>query len=199
MPPVSSDGSNFPEAAFPTVPDTESRSCRRLSSPAPWTTGTMSPRGVCAARPRLMSPWVTISPAAVSIDELMIGYFFRPATTKRATSESSEYFSPVRASSAFFVASSSVASTSSQIVASGISCRDFVRRSDTTLRSPVIGVRVSRSLWSELAAGEDAFAGDVPAGTWAAAPAPDSIAAMTSALVTTPPGPVPGRLLALMP
>ena len=94
-----------------------------------------------------MSPWVTISPAAVSIEELRIGKFFSPAMTNRATRDSSEYFSPVRSSRARFVASSSVASTSSQIVASGISCRYRVRRSDTTFRSPVIGVRVSRPAW----------------------------------------------------
>src|SRR5690606_7726629 len=42
-------------------------------------------------------------------------------------------------------------------------------------------------------------AGDVPEGTWTAAPDPDSTAASTSALVTTPPGPEPARCLALMP
>src|SRR5699024_10787585 len=52
--------------------------------------------------------------------------------------------------------------------------------------SPVIGVRVSRSA-------------DVPAGTRRSTVASDSIAESTSALVTTPPAPLPGRCLALIP
>src|SRR5699024_4651140 len=117
-----------------------------------------------------------------------------------------------RSSRARLVASSSVASTSSQMVASGISWRDFDRRSDTTFRSPVIGVRVSRSPAGP-AAGPAAGAGspaeavpgpavevaDVPAGTCGDTVASDSIAARTSALVTTPPAPLPGRCLALIP
>ncbi len=115
-----------------------------LICPASLTTGTTSPRGDWAAKPRWTAPCCTISPAAVSTEELSSGCRRRPATTMRAISASTPMPSSGRTRlSASLTAMSSVASASTQVVASGISRREVLSLSAIALRTPVSGTRIS--------------------------------------------------------
>ena len=145
-----------------------------LSESALRMTGTINPFGVCAAMPNWVRACRTISPRAVWTDEFSSGYCANAAMVSRARSairlilseSGSDLLISARA------ANSSVASTSTQVVASGISRRLVDSLSATTLRSPLIGI-----LWS--------VACDVSVS------GPKFAPASTSARVMTPPAPDP--------
>ena len=107
----------------------------------------------------------------------------RPTTAKRAINAVRLKRSPVDFCSRSFAATSSVASTSSQIVASGIVEREWLRRVAMSLRMPVSGMRRSPS------AGAACIGGACCA----------AIAASTSRRTTNEPGPDPVSLVGSMP
>ena len=179
----------MPARAAVVVSASAAASSRVVSRCASRTTGTTRPRSVCAAMPRCTPADCTIRCPSVSTCALSCGYLRRPLRQIRASSARMlTGASGVAALIAARVSSRPVASTSTQMVTSGISRRLRESLSAMTLRMPVSGMTVSPS-----PAGASPTCATGASGTAAsrAAGAGAATAASRSARRITPPGPVP--------
>jgi hypothetical protein len=184
VPPVMSAGVVRPARAVSVRSLSAVASSASESRPASLMFGTMSPRGVAAAMPRLIAPLTTISCAASSHELLIIGWRCAASSTALATNSRGLTLTPARSGRAASRVRSFIIRVTST-VRNSVTC-GAVNALDTIaaavcLRTPLIGIR-----WSSPAGATAAC------GTAAAARSGAPFAASsTSARVMTPPGPLP--------
>ena len=149
--------------------------------------GTISPRGVAAAIPRLTECLSTISWAASSQAELSSGVRCRAPQTTLAMINIGVILTSRNSRRAFSRSTSSIVAETSMVthsVTCGAVNADSTMAFAVALRTPLIGIRLSRNLAGQRSVGDE---------PWLDPPGPRtaSDASTTSSRVITPPGPLP--------